>query len=273
VRRSEFVPILLVAGVGAFIVVQATKVRRGAHQSQPAVKTASPATIAPQGQLTSAAVQPSGGVSVDGVTELRRSDQPPPERDDSAVSAQIRDNAAGTYVLDVLHEQSQLLMRWPEHRFNALRVWIDRQPDATGWEPAYALVAEHVFDEWREAGFPLAFDIVPDSTNTNIRITWVTRFPESEGRRIGVTHKTRDQHGWLRTADIVVALHDLRGDVLPPSTIAGVVRHEVGHALGLGHSTNPADVMYPEARTDVISAADRATLHLIYTLPPGPVKP
>jgi hypothetical protein len=30
--------------------------------------------------------------------------------------------------------------------------------------------------------------------------------------------------------------------------------------------------MYPESRTPVISAADRATMHLLYLLPPGMVK-
>jgi matrixin len=272
VRRSDFIPLVLIGGIAAFIVVQGVKVRRGLQ------RRASPeraATVAPQGTANAPEAAGASGATranSDGLMEVRRSAEPPPERDELAIRMQIRDNASVTYVLDVLAQQNQMLMRWPDRRMNALRVWIDRGPDVTDWEPQYSVVAERVFDEWREAGFPLAFDIVPDSTRTDIKIKWVTRFSAADGRRIGVTSKSRDQYGWLRSAEVVIALHDSEGERIPPAIIAGIARHEVGHALGLGHSGNSSDVMYPESRTPIISSADRATLHLIYTLPPGVVK-
>lgn len=273
-RPRDFVPLVLIGGIVAFIVVQAVKTRRAAQRAGIPAELSAPA-IAPQG---AAQIQSAGAPvqrpnpALDGMVEVRLSGEPAPERDDAAVRNTIRENAAGTYVLDMLQQQKQLLIRWPERRLNALRVWIDRHPDLSDWKPEYALVAEGVFNEWREAGFPLAFDIVPDSSSTNIRIRWASRFPASEGRKIGITTMTRDQHGWLKSADIVIAMHDTQDQLLTPSTVAGTARHEVGHALGLGHSGNPSDVMYPESRTSIISASDRATLHLIYTLPPGVVK-
>ena len=48
--------------------------------------------------------------------------------------------------------------------------------------------------------------------------------------------------------------------------------HELGHALGLNHSTDPGSVMFSEAATSVIGESDRATLRALYLVPPGTLK-
>ncbi len=278
-RRRDLVPLALLGGIAAFIVVQGKQMGRDRASRRAAMPDAgASAPVAPQGSADSAIV--SGGsvappvriIDVQPPVELRPSGEPAPPRDDAAIRETIRENQAGTYLTAILQQQDQLLLRWPERQREALRVWIEREVTLPDWQPNYPVVAERAFDEWKQAGFPLRFDVVTDRPSSDIQIHWTEKFPPSDGGKIGVTSKSRDQNGWLVSAEITIATHDASGRPLPPELVAGVARHEVGHALGLGHSADTLDVMFPKSTTPVISPADRATLHLLYMLPPGVVK-
>lgn len=48
-----------------------------------------------------------------------------------------------------------------------------------------------------------------------------------------------------------------------------IALHEVGHLLGLDHTTDQTSVMAARVRVRELSAADHATARLVYALPPG----
>ena len=73
-------------------------------------------------------------------------------------------------------------------------------------------------------------------------------------------------------ASISLALRTHTGTALPDAALQSVAVHEAGHALGLPHSPDTNDVMFPATRTGTLPDRDRRTIEVLYRLPPGPVR-
>jgi predicted Zn-dependent protease len=193
-----------------------------------------------------------------------------PKLDRAEVRRRIEVGAPGTYIIDMLADADSMLTRWPERTLEPVRVWVQRSAPLPDWTPEIAQSARSAFTEWGEVGFPVRFSFTVDSVAADIRVTFTDRVTDKN--QLGITTHRHDQDGWIVSADIAIATHDTAGAPLPPALISGVARHEVGHALGLAHSKDRATIMYPESYTVTITGPDRATVKLLYTLPPGSVK-
>jgi hypothetical protein len=180
--------------------------------------------------------------------------------------------ATDSYLTDMLAADSGLLVRWPDdRREKGLRIWVQSLSGVRDWDTRYTQMARDAFADW-SADLPARLDFVLDSTSSDIRVVWIDRFPPEQGRRVGNTNRDNDQNGWIVSANISIAVHDSLGRVIDPVNLTGIMRHEAGHALGLGHSNDSTTKMFPVEMTNAIAAADRATLRLLYRLPPGSVR-
>lgn len=204
----------------------------------------------------------------DSTPAARRDAVAPPAAGRVASEVRERIEVAGgdTYIHDVIASHDSALARWPDRHGNPLRVWVQPVSRHEGFNPAVVPVVRRAFVEWSEVGIPVPFTFVVDSSVADVRVTWVDRFVESIS---GKTLWAHDDGWWITDANIQLAVRHHSGEILDTTSIRAIAMHEVGHLLGLDHTTDTTSIMAPKVRVRDLSAADRATAQLLYKLPAG----
>ncbi|HUF31031.1 MAG TPA: matrixin family metalloprotease [Gemmatimonadaceae bacterium] len=208
------------------------------------------------------------GIIVSAGTTANESADPLPRTPD-AVRARIRAAEQGTYIDEILLSRDSALVRWPDRVERPLRVWVASGAQYPDWKDSYANRVRDAFVGWEQNGIPIRFTFAVDSTDADIHVGWVDRFDAAIS---GKTLWSRDKRWWIVSGTITLALHHNYGDSLDGNAIYAIALHEVGHLLGLDHTEDVNNIMTPRVRVRELSAADRATVRLLYSLPPGSIK-
>lgn len=233
------------------------------------VEVAQAAELVPMSRADKAKRKPARGETTEKATGILESDDSPLPKTPDAVRERIRLAGAGTYIDEILISRDSALVRWPERVERPLRVWVARGIEHDGWQDLFANRVRDAFVAWEANGIPMRFTFVVDSTDADIHVSWIDRF---EAPISGKTLWSRDKRWWIVGGNITLALHHNYGDPLDGSAIYAIALHEVGHLLGLDHTADPSNIMTPRVRVRDLSTADRATVRLLYSLPPGSIK-
>ncbi len=144
---------------------------------------------------------------------------------------------------------------------------------AAQWESA-VLFGEYRFAEAATArdadvvlfwsGDPVPVDTAgcpPEIMNARA-LTWSCPHPAVPGRLLPFTVDGEP-------SSVRMMVYVLKSEAANPASVRRVVLHELGHVLGIGrHSPSLDDVMEGHAPVDRLSAADRATVQVLYHVEP-----
>ena len=178
----------------------------------------------------------------------------------------IRLAEPGTYIGEILAARDSSLARWPDGRGRAKRVWIAPVSNVEDWHARYIYEVHAAFVAWDTLQLPVRFVIVADSSAADIHVTFIDHFDEPISGR---TRWARDENFWITDASIVLAVHHRTGEILEDDAMHAMALHEIGHLIGLDHTTDPSCVMAPKVRVRNLSDSDKATARLLYSLPAG----
>ena len=161
------------------------------------------------------------------------------------------------------------LMRWT---YMPLNVYIAPMNfySKVGEDYKYKGMVKRALEEWQRATKgKVSFKIVENLLDSQINIEW----KRVERKALGYCNFSYDGQQRLYGAEVSIGLTEgkVHADYMSESEVYHTILHEIGHAIGLGHSPNKKDIMYTPHQKGInsVSNGDVLTVNWLYKFPQG----
>ena len=172
-----------------------------------------------------------------------------------------------TYLSESLKQGK--LMRWT---FMPLKVYIAPMQfyAKQGEDYKYRMMVKQALEAWEKVSEGrVSFKIVGTLLESNVNIEW----KRVDRQALGYCTFQHDPNNRLYSAEVQIGLTEglVHAQYMDEDEVYHTILHEIGHALGLGHSPYKTDIMYTPHQKGIknLSKNDKATLKWLYILPQG----
>lgn len=161
------------------------------------------------------------------------------------------------------------LVRWT---FMPLKVYIAPMKfySKKGQDYKYRGLVKKALDEWHKvSNGKVSFTIVDNLFNSHVNIDW----KRVEREALGCCYFQYDRNNRLGSAEVSIGLTEglVHADYMDEGEVYHTILHEIGHAVGLGHSPFKKDIMYTPHQKGIlhVGEGDRLSINWLYTFPQG----
>lgn len=174
-----------------------------------------------------------------------------------------------TYLQSCLRDNK--IIRWADNCFPlAFYMAPFRWYKAQNQGYKYQAIVKRALETWeRVSKGKIRFKIVQSLNESQINLDW----KRIDRKALGHCYFHFDNIGRLYSAEVQIGLSDgtIHAQYQDENEVYHTILHEIGHALGLGHSPYQSDIMFTPHRYGVINLSenDIATIQWLYKLPFG----